>query len=982
MPHSIKHAVMTLHTPVPAVDLALHPRPLFTGDSPFQSACTLLMLAGWRPQALAHYDEAMRSPWNSAGLAQQMRRHYALSLLVAALLGHIVQLALLSLLVLASSGVPSTTVVANAGWSLLIGAAIAAGGLICVHYRRQASVALLWVLFLQGVPAFLFLLSIETAARPGSALQWHRLLTSLYIAYWVGLFAAIGLAANHSKLYDVRLALLLAAMAGFGSALNVARNGERLFATEWSVLFAWVDILLALLLGAGALLAGILRIDDWLVALPTGPENNEIDIGKIRRVTPLPLPGLDGLLENWLDYDWAKAGKVLQEIWRETRQQTAVRHALERTLEEVERSDKEKLIERLSVLIDNEPGMDWRMLLMRPTEPSVWQLFWAPLHEPVVAAPKNPSADKVNSEPDSASPAKAKRLFRRRQQWMGKWSQPLEPAHQPADRAYRRILAVFWYLSRGYISNAGTAGKEIDTGLKFGAELRELAAAYVALWEVERISRTPWIKALSPAAKDRRRKVSWETIDRFHSILQWEWLAERSLDPRCRTETTAQIDRLLTEIDKACHHDLPAPERRIVATFLEEWHGNICLWRSSAHPRLHVPRLAANPFFFMEPLRAEEKLYGRKAEIAEIARAWSRGNYQTVLLCGQPRIGKSSLILNAGRDAATAVRVARVQLDHVRSFGRAIEQILKEMVIAAHQTRHTGREEIIFRQPLWDADPFSECTHQLSQICNMGRFDIILSFDDLDSLAAQMAGTGGLQQLLEYLVHLHQTIERLGIVFLISSRPHLFYAWSGNPFAQGIRVIGLSRLDDASIGDLLNKPMRSHGHRFHPDTESLIYALSDGHPWVAELMAHFVVEGFNHRVDAGQATAPDPLFLPELLQEALASPTLASHIADFAGEMLAYVRKHLTASEATETEQLLPVMARYDHGSTLAALYAAQNCTAPDDEDRVNGLLVKLAELELIEIAPPATLMPGGPCWRIPITLLARHWSGRPLTGP
>jgi hypothetical protein len=98
--------------------------------------------------------------------------------------------------------------------------------------------------------------------------------------------------------------------------------------------------------------------------------------------------------------------------------------------------------------------------------------------------------------------------------------------------------------------------------------------------------------------------------------------------------------------------------------------------------------------------------------------------------------------------------------------------------------------------------------------------------------------------------------------------------------------------------------------------------------------------------------------------------------------MLAYVRKHLTASEATETEQLLPVMARYDHGSTLAALYAAQNCAAPDDEDRVSGLLVKLAELEFIEIAPPATLMPGGPCWRIPITLLARHWSGRPLTGP
>jgi hypothetical protein len=99
----------------------------------------------------------------------------------------------------------------------------------------------------------------------------------------------------------VRWAVFLAVSTGLGSAFNGARSAEQFFAAEWDALFAWIDVLLALLFGASALLAGILRIDDWLVALPFGPGNNEIDVSRIRRVKPLPLPGLDNLLENWLE---------------------------------------------------------------------------------------------------------------------------------------------------------------------------------------------------------------------------------------------------------------------------------------------------------------------------------------------------------------------------------------------------------------------------------------------------------------------------------------------------------------------------------------------------------------------------------------------------------------------------------------------------------------------------------------------------------
>ena len=330
----------------------------------------------------------------------------------------------------------------------------------------------------------------------------------------------------------------------------------------------------------------------------------------------------------------------------------------------------------------------------------------------------------------------------------------------------------------------------------------------------------------------------------------------------------------------------------------------------------------------------------------------------------------------------TPVRVAHVRLDHVRTFGRPTEQILKEMVIAAHQARHAGLEEFDFTQSLWDADPFSECTHHLSQICSAGKSDIVISFDDFDGLVEQVAGAQELQQLLEYLVHLHQSIERLGIVFMVCSQPHLFQRWAGNPFAQGIRIIGLACLKAENLGNLLNKPLRSYGHRFHPHTEQCIYKLSHGHPWVAEIIAHFMVERFNHRAVAAQVSAPDPLFSSELLQEALSHPALTSHIADFAIEVLEYVRKHLTTAEMDETNQLLPVIGLFDQGKPPAALYAAQDCSGPADEERVDRLLSRLAELEIIEWRQTEVGDCQPPCWRIQITLLARHWSGRPLTGP
>jgi len=284
-----------------------------------------------------------------------------------------------------------------------------------------------------------------------------------------------------------------------------------------------------------------------------------------------------------------------------------------------------------------------------------------------------------------------------------------------------------------------------------------------------------------------------------------------------------------------------------------------------------------------EALRAEimTPLVGRQEELDLLQRRWVRatsGEGQVVLLCGEPGIGKSRLIVELEQRIAAGTYVSLhyscsplyqdsplcpviARLEHAASFARdddSQEKLCKLEAMLLPSGTSTEDLALI-------ADLLSVSTHghypKLEYSPQRKKEKL---FEALNRWLADLSRTNCVLMLFEdahwadasTLELLETTIDRLAelpVLLVISFRPEFSAPWIGR---AGVSLIALSRLDRSESAALATRVMRDHA--LPEGLLDRIVAQTDGVPLFIEELTKAVLEAAA-RPDGTTLAVPDTL---------------------------------------------------------------------------------------------------------------------------
>jgi hypothetical protein len=377
-------------------------------------------------------------------------------------------------------------------------------------------------------------------------------------------------------------------------------------------------------------------------------------------------------------------------------------------------------------------------------------------------------------------------------------------------------------------------------------------------------------------------------------------------------------------------------------------------WRE--HVAVHVHALAAeaeqrqeidNPYVIGVPLTAEQEIFVGRTDIsARIEQLLLDRRRPPLLLYGQRRMGKTSLLNNLGRLLPSTVVPLFVDLQGPAS--RANDEagflyyLAKSMGASARRQRGLALPEL--DRATVERDPFivfDEWLVALEQLVGGGTALLMLDeFEVLDR--AFQRGRFDEERILGMLRHIIQHRPRLKVLLAGSHGLDEFRRWSS--YLINTQVVQISYLGVEEARKLIEQPIRQFDLRYTPEAGARVFALTRGHPFLVQLLCAEIVALKN-------AQPPERRRLAELadVEEAVA-PALAS------GDMFFADILH---------NQLDPA------GAALLRRIAAAGegaAVAPEAVAESDAALAQLVRRELIEACP------GG--YRVQVELI-RRWFTR-----
>jgi hypothetical protein len=600
---------------------------------------------------------------------------------------------------------------------------------------------------------------------------------------------------------------------------------------------------LALLAALGYLL-GALRLDDYLLhARNPGAKPSSADWLGIARVTPLPLPHLHDHMTAWLDFGWQQGMDNCVSLWWYTGQQASVRRAMH----EVLRGDHpapplpdpgikldanagrtaERALSIVTRAADNPARYPWAMLSYAPANARDFLRALRPADHPDTAAG------------GETSPSVQRRLKRQRLRQGGAQRSFMRPL--PSDKPEEALVATFWYLDKGYLGDALTSLRKAPATPQ-SAEMVGLVQALYELGSQENLLFNAHLTLPQPPLKPFR-PAAWKALASVQEVVRFATLARQAVTPQRRA---LAIERTLHEL-----HLLRTPmqpltvETRYLCQLAELWAADFDTWLDGTPaPEPQAP--VENPFLYAEPLRSGRMFVNRARELAGLAHAWQSGNLQPLLLHGGPLTGKTSLLYAAER-AMPSIEIAWFHLGHADRKRMTLPQVLGAVEQAV---RHTSVLEVTSFAPSRiapviaapaGADIFAETERVIRRCCALLQpRNLVLVLDDFDEAEALLKSEAALPAFHSFIAHLFQTISNFTVVYVHRQLPE-----AASVSTEAMPALAVGPIAVKETARLLRPP--GFALYFSDEAVSEVFAASEGQPYLAQLLAHAVVERFNRQ---------------------------------------------------------------------------------------------------------------------------------------
>jgi hypothetical protein len=254
-----------------------------------------------------------------------------------------------------------------------------------------------------------------------------------------------------------------------------------------------------------------------------------------------------------------------------------------------------------------------------------------------------------------------------------------------------------------------------------------------------------------------------------------------------------------------------------------------------------------NPYIVGTPLtRRQEVFVGRTDVIARIEQLLAASDHPPLLLYGQRRMGKTSLLYNLRWMLPSHIAPFIVDLQGpVATAGdhnRFLYNLARQMNASAQRSGLTLPPVV---RAAFDYDPFTVFHDWLDELEQMliGQdiTTIILALDEFEALDYAFTH-GPLQQelVLGTLRHLIQHRPRFKLLLAGSHTLEEFRRWSS--YLINTQLIPLTYLHADETRQLIERPIQDFALRYEPAASKHIMALTRGHPYLTQLMCSEVVE--------------------------------------------------------------------------------------------------------------------------------------------
>jgi hypothetical protein len=381
-----------------------------------------------------------------------------------------------------------------------------------------------------------------------------------------------------------------------------------------------------------------------------------------------------------------------------------------------------------------------------------------------------------------------------------------------------------------------------------------------------------WFKGM-PAAKAAIRPPVIEALERFAGIRQDIAVSEVASS---RVNQLAALGRAIEGLEDLrvfITREVWSPEQVLLQTILQRWRSLV----SGASGRLGqqvVSQPVANPYVAGNPVTGQ-LFVGRDDILRELEELWlSRGQVDSVVLFGHRRMGKSSILKNLpARLDPTYNRVVQFnlqQIGRVRHTGELLHALALEM--RDHLPANGPPSPAVPDQETFEANPnraFSGWLKAIAPLMAQQRF--IVAIDEYELLEAAMAEGRIDASLTTYLRSAIQSTDWFVLVlaglYTLEEKCHDYW----HPLFASIKPRKVSFLSPAATRLLLCQPSEDFPLNYTADTVEEVVRLSNGQPYLVQLIGQNLVTRFNRQVYELGQDPEQPISLDDL-QAVIDSP--------------------------------------------------------------------------------------------------------------
>jgi hypothetical protein len=275
-------------------------------------------------------------------------------------------------------------------------------------------------------------------------------------------------------------------------------------------------------------------------------------------------------------------------------------------------------------------------------------------------------------------------------------------------------------------------------------------------------------------------------------------------------------------------------------------------WRELVAERVRTLAAAAelrqeieSPYVIGVPLTEQQEIFvGRTETSLRIEQLLTDGRHPPLLLYGQRRIGKTSLLNNLGRLLPSTIVPLFVDLQGPTS--RASDHAGFLYNLARGMNRSAQRHRALALPPLsrretLGSDPFTGFDEWLDQVETvLGQSTALLALDEFETLEPPInEGKFSEAAILGMFRHLIQHRPRFKVLLTGSHSLDELGRWAS--YLINVQMIHISYLSETEARQLIEQPVRDFALRYEPEASQRVLTLTRGHPFLVQLLCAEIV---------------------------------------------------------------------------------------------------------------------------------------------